>query len=278
MFFLAFYSAILIHMADTWGMMPKSQEDSETIEQAIARMIDDHNDDDTAHSATGQAIDVHRNSEIIDHLALSVVKDKLEKPLDGGMSYHEDGRGAGAWSIYATDPYTYVTPELYNIAFSVDDLNAGTRADAYINFWGFYHDFSTDTFTLEFVADFGACNELDGWVSWGYGKNTTYQHSAGFYYKASNGNLYAYNQENLTATETLVETGAADAMHRYRVEHVEGAILFYIDEVLVATHTTNIPTGSHESMITMGLKNTPSGYGLLTVRTIDYWQSANMTY
>jgi len=33
----------------TWGMLEKSQVDSETIEEAIARLIDEHNEDEEAH-------------------------------------------------------------------------------------------------------------------------------------------------------------------------------------------------------------------------------------
>lgn len=64
-------------MSDVWGLMPKSQDDAETIEEAIERIVAAHNDDYQAHSATGQAIDVHRQSEIIDHLAVSIVADKI---------------------------------------------------------------------------------------------------------------------------------------------------------------------------------------------------------
>ncbi len=62
----------------TWGMLSKSQEDPETIEQAIARIVQEHNNDETAHLATGQSLESHKASEIIDHLAKSIVSDKLE--------------------------------------------------------------------------------------------------------------------------------------------------------------------------------------------------------
>lgn len=65
-------------MADVWGLMPKSQDDPETIEEAITRIVTAHNDDNTAHAGTGQSLDVHRQSEVLDHLALSIVADKIQ--------------------------------------------------------------------------------------------------------------------------------------------------------------------------------------------------------
>lgn len=61
---------------ETWGLMPKSQTDNETIEQAIARLIAEHETDPTAHLGPNESIEAHRNSEVIDHLAGSIVPDK----------------------------------------------------------------------------------------------------------------------------------------------------------------------------------------------------------
>ena len=63
---------------DTWGTIPKSQVDPETIEEAIARLIQAHDDDENAHIDVGQSLQSHKASEIIDHFAASVVRDKIE--------------------------------------------------------------------------------------------------------------------------------------------------------------------------------------------------------
>lgn len=60
-----------------WGALTKSQTDSETIEQAIARIVAAHNADETAHLGTGQSLQSHKAADIIDHLAYSIVRDKL---------------------------------------------------------------------------------------------------------------------------------------------------------------------------------------------------------
>lgn len=62
---------------ETWGEMNKSQIDPEKIEGAIDRKIGNHNDDPDAHLADGQSLKSHRASEIIDHVARSIVNDKI---------------------------------------------------------------------------------------------------------------------------------------------------------------------------------------------------------
>ena len=64
-------------MPETWGLLPKSQTDSEKIEEAIARMIQEHNEDETAHLGAGQSLQSHKASEIIDHVVHSVLAEKL---------------------------------------------------------------------------------------------------------------------------------------------------------------------------------------------------------
>ena len=60
-----------------WGMLSKAQDDSETIEEAIARLVAVHNADEEAHLAVGQSLQSHKASEIIDHLAASIIEDKI---------------------------------------------------------------------------------------------------------------------------------------------------------------------------------------------------------
>lgn len=60
-----------------WGNLAKSQTDAEKIEEAIVRLITEHNDDETAHLGAGQSLQSHKAAEIIDHLAESIVEDKI---------------------------------------------------------------------------------------------------------------------------------------------------------------------------------------------------------
>lgn len=64
-------------MLQNWGQMFKSLYDSKTIDQAISDAVAVHDDDPTAHLDEGQSLTSHRASEIMDHLARSVVNDKI---------------------------------------------------------------------------------------------------------------------------------------------------------------------------------------------------------
>jgi hypothetical protein len=63
----------------TWGQLAKSQTDPEKIEEAIKRLIDEHNADPEAHLVEGGSLKSHKMSEIIDHLVESIVLDKLAR-------------------------------------------------------------------------------------------------------------------------------------------------------------------------------------------------------
>lgn len=60
-----------------WGDLEKSITDPSTIDQEIDAKIITHLDDPDAHLLAGQSLQSHKASEIIDHLARSIVTDKL---------------------------------------------------------------------------------------------------------------------------------------------------------------------------------------------------------
>jgi len=60
-----------------WGLLPKSAVDNETIEEAIDRLIAVHLAAETAHLGAGESLQSHKASEIIDHIAGSIIEDKI---------------------------------------------------------------------------------------------------------------------------------------------------------------------------------------------------------
>lgn len=78
-----------------WGLLQKSTDDSETIEQAIARLIAVHEESPTSHLGEGESLSAHKHDTIIDHPAQSIVLDK--KPY---MYYEQylSGLGEQGWS------------------------------------------------------------------------------------------------------------------------------------------------------------------------------------
>ena len=61
---------------ETWGDMNKSQVDNTLIETRISEMIAEHEADPTSHMGEGESISQHRENDVIDHPAGSVLTDK----------------------------------------------------------------------------------------------------------------------------------------------------------------------------------------------------------
>lgn len=60
-----------------YGGLSRAINDPTTIDQAISIAVQAHDDEPTAHLEAGQSLTTHRAAQIIDHLAESVVNDKL---------------------------------------------------------------------------------------------------------------------------------------------------------------------------------------------------------
>ena len=65
-------------MADNWQNLAKNATDPQTIEEYIAGVLLNHNDDAEAHMGPGGAIENHRENDVLDHPAQSIVTDKIE--------------------------------------------------------------------------------------------------------------------------------------------------------------------------------------------------------
>lgn len=63
--------------AQIWGNLARAVNDPTLIDEAIATAVQAHDDDPDAHLEAGQSLTTHRAADIIDHLAESVVNDKL---------------------------------------------------------------------------------------------------------------------------------------------------------------------------------------------------------
>jgi len=73
-----------------WGNLLKSQISAEKIEEAITRMIQDHEDDPDAHLEIGESLQSHKASEIIDHVAESIIEDKIKDGEITGVKITND--------------------------------------------------------------------------------------------------------------------------------------------------------------------------------------------
>lgn len=61
-----------------WGNLAKANNDPKLIDEAIAEAIGAHNSDPNSHLQPGAALEGHREADVMDHPAESVVNDKLQ--------------------------------------------------------------------------------------------------------------------------------------------------------------------------------------------------------
>lgn len=119
---------------DTWGLLPKSQIDSETIEEAINRIVAEHNSDPVSHTGTNEAIAVHREYDILDHKAGAVLADKWTmSELEFSTTFDLLTPFGTHGTVYVSYPGVHVEPSASGDAnygkIAVDLENRGIAID-----------------------------------------------------------------------------------------------------------------------------------------------------
>lgn len=142
-------------MADpAWGMLQKSMDDDETIEEAISRLITAHEGDPEAHLGAGESLETHRQNDIIDHPAGSIMPDKV------GANVGIDG--LTALNGYTLEVYDGTTGSFADLHWTTN-LSAQTAYDAFIKvyFSAMYLDYD-DFLDLSFYLSIMGSSTVNG--------------------------------------------------------------------------------------------------------------------
>lgn len=248
-----------------WGDLTKSQEDDETIEEAIARLIAAHNANEEAHLDTGQSLQSHKAAEIIDHLANSIIEDKVG---DGEISLPKltaDHRiiissfeSLDGWNVGGT---TYL--ELGSL---------GLRTANTTNAYAYAYDTPSGQIGLTWDKDFFwqatvKLNQITNQeVYFGIGGSEYVGGYSGAGFKISNGTLYCYHMDIVATVYTYVTqeiTGITLTVpHVYRIKYDQtaGTLQFYIDGVLKHTFTTGLPEDDSDELAIIQIKTLENAY------------------
>ena len=76
--------------APVWGLLQKSLTDSKTIETRVDEKIAEHEADEDSHLGVGESLQSHKAAAIIDHLAESIITDKLANLAVTGPKITDD--------------------------------------------------------------------------------------------------------------------------------------------------------------------------------------------
>jgi hypothetical protein len=252
----------------TWGLLAKSATDNETIEEAITRIVLAHNNDEEAHLDIGQSLQSHKASEIIDHLAESIVFDKLKRfsvnlekfvgdefmmmsCFESFDNWNDKQASAGSAAVGGIMWVGMMTGALAN-----DYIQLGNQAPTGASFLDFTRNmlFQTTckiTSAITSQLAYVICGGLN------FGGGTATKKNFGF--KVLNGDLYAVHNDGVHGeVTTIISDVACDETHVYRAEYdaVNLTIKFYIDTVLKATHSTNLPEEFEQGMFYYYIKTT----------------------
>lgn len=213
-----------------WGQLQKAQDDAETIEQAIVRLIGEHEADPEAHLGDGESLQMHKAEDIIDHPPGSILPDK--------WSFADFDFDTNFESLTGFTISSGVTNTSWpGVSFDIFDGGGDTRT-LRANFVGVLvgstltYDYLCDTYFYVDTAD--ELEIIDIGIS-DSGMTTRY---LGF--RVTGGNLYGVarwgGSEHLTSNLGDVTDGTIKFVRVY-YDYGANLITFYLNGVAVATLT-----------------------------------------
>lgn len=233
-------------MDPLWGLLQKSAIDDETIEEAIARLIQAHDADETSHLETGEALQSHKASEIIDHLALSIIADKIGdfqitrfKLSLNSIYIRPNFESADKWTQLGTGDVFMTIGGCVLQTTAVANAKTIFKADGeYV--WMHWDDKNA---SAEFIVAPGVVTNFRCYV--GIGDFEIDDEEEGGYFigfKIEDSKLYSlYVVDGVKYTHEI-QSVSQDTFYRLRwVLTATTQIEFYVNEVLQYTADSNIP-------------------------------------
>lgn len=252
-----------------WGNLEKSQIDNETIEEAIVRLIQAHEDDPNAHIEVGESLQSHKASEIIDHIVASIIADKIKdgevtvpKLLWDKFLITAEFESLDGWKQGGVGTET-ITCILGGTKIETGNINGNTAYIFCSPAYGFGEVPNFDRHPL-FQLRLRIMDK-------GFAEVHLHVGQAGFQaagndyigFRFDEGDIFAVCRQNASGETAVDITGAIESEdpHDYKVIYYSTEkVEFYIDGVLKTTIATNIPWGDNElAMMFIGVRNSHDG-------------------
>ena len=260
-------------MSDVWGLMPKAQDDDETIEEAIARLIAEHEADEAAHLGVGEALQSHKASEIIDHAAESIVDDKLA--LGVVKQYRLSGNEIQLFfSFESLDGWTHnITAGDQKILGTIMQTGTTINNVKYLHTepagTGDIHNYGKKTF-FQVAMQFNSVADVLAYIVTGEDPQLGDAHGFGF--TVQGGKIYAvvYYEGDEYKTEIVGATPTAFHVYRCLLDPAAAKIYYYIDNVLVHTQTEHIPGDTVPTLVSFYIKNLAAANKYVALRNFFF--------
>lgn len=211
-----------------WGQQEKSQDSTQTIEEAIAEAIANHEADSEAHLGSGESLETHKQEDIIDHPAGSVLPDKWTfSDLDFETNFEtltpfdiSAGVTNNSWPGVEFDIFDG-GGDLRTLKANLVGLITGSTLD---------YDFLLDVY---FNVDSADDNEI---LDFGISDNAMTTRYLGF--RVTGGNLYGVarwgGSENLTSNLGNVSDGTVKFVRVFYSASLD-VVTFYLNGSVVGT-------------------------------------------
>lgn len=233
LFYISLFCVIFLVglMVTVWGNLSKAQDDPETIEEAIQRIVQEHNDEPTAHTADNQSIGLHRVNDILDHPEGSVLGDKFTnadfviQPLFENTTIYSKSASGLTFGLGAVRLDTSTTINTLRFLFASGQYS---------------HTYVRDDKMATFQCSASINNDSTVLAYFGLGGFGLFAEPPGFGFKIHNGALYAVASfwgavdfEEVTS-QILGVTVTQKHYYRVQVMPAEGVAIYYIDGTEVA--------------------------------------------
>lgn len=216
----------LIMSTETWGLMPKNQEDNEKIEEAIARLIAEHEESPTSHTGENESLAAHRENEVLDHLQGSVVADKFSTTE---MIWQTNFGEHALWTKHYVHDYDW--PGM-SIPEEGGEGEVPYMYQNFANIIGYTLPINVD-FYFQAMAQVGEF--ADGTSGrFGFGVSSVNTNDS-FGFKFTNTTCKIFFRVDTTESEASVSSFADGDKHTFRAIWVaaDAKAYFYVDGVLV---------------------------------------------
>jgi len=256
-----------------WGLLEKGQDDSETIEEAISRLIDAHNEDEESHVGTGQSLKSHKASVIIDHLVSSIVSSAIK---DGEVTVPKLGwdrfflmpelESLDGWDQTKEGVGSDIILECIGCVHLVAGNAVGNKSILYLNHADLLVFDRDDPALQVLVSDDGNWQQDIG-IAIGYRDPFDILHKmAGIKYIKADGRAYAFYvyESGGNYYEVQQEISAEipfDQVWRVEIDNTNKLVRCFIDGVLLASMDTSAhwPNLSSQDFFSIGCRNASVG-------------------
>lgn len=245
-----------------WGELPKSQTDDETIEEAIYRIVGEHEDNPEAHTGSNQSLEVHRTYEVIDHVPGSVLMDKNTQTEDVTELNFESLESLSILGTVQNSDGPRAA--LYLESGEVDLSEFSTT----LVFGEDYMDFAKDML-FQFTA-VNLCDGSDLQAAFIFGTYDAGGDHHGFGFVWDGADVKGFCEGDSATNYTAAFDTDATKVHVYRVQWVAAlkTCYFYVDGVLKGTKIISVVAGSLEPNIVGHAETDGTISGFVVVRRL----------